>query len=289
MSSGYPTCVVKLTRSVRFACNSTAPDPDGFNQFGDNGYAGAPALSSFGRFDELEVSCSGTVDPVLQYLIDIKAVDRAVRHTVIPILSAAFHRANSSAPSDTRGWPGSVMADFMPPLAAALGGLLHQVVWKLTPFMSLSMHTPNPSQPAVALLRQRFEFAASHRLHVPALSIEENRRAFGKCNHESGHGHNYIFEPCIELPVASAAIPLRVGELERIAKEVILDRFDHKYLNVDTPEFREGTGAVPSVENIAQVFFDLLAPAINSTGRGARLRSVTVWESDRTSATFPAD
>ncbi len=288
MSSGYPTSVVKLTRTVRFACNSTAPTPDGSSFFGDNGYAGAPALVELGRFDELEVSCSGTIDPVLQYLIDIKAVDRAVRHTVIPILSAAFHRERSGAHIARKEWPGSVMADFVPLLAAALGGLLHNVVWKLTPFMSLTMHTPNSAQRVVALLRQRFEFAASHRLHVPTLSIEENRRAFGKCNHESGHGHNYIFEPCVELPVGDA-VPLHVGELERIAKEVILDRFDHKYLNIDTAEFREGSGAVPSVENIARVFFELLAPRIDGTGRGAKLRSVTVWESDRTSATFPAE
>ena len=110
LSSGYPTCVVKLTRTVRFACNSTAPDPDGFSQIGDNGYAGTPALSGLGRFEELEVSCSGTVDPVLQYLIDIKAVDRAVRHSVSPILAAAFHRANSSASDPRRDWPGTVMA-----------------------------------------------------------------------------------------------------------------------------------------------------------------------------------
>lgn len=138
-----------------------------------------------------------------------------------------------------------------------------------------------------ALVAQKFEFAASHRLHVSSLSAEENRRAFGKCNHPNGHGHNYIFEPRVEVPVTGLGA-LRPGELEAIAKEAILDRFDHTYLNVDSIEFRDGTGLVPSVENIARVFYDLLSTRIEATGRGARLRDVTVWESERTSATYPA-
>lgn len=140
--------------------------------------------------------------------------------------------------------------------------------------------------PRVAVVGQRFEFAASHRLHVPTLSAEENRRAFGKCNHPNGHGHNYVFEPRVEVPV-DRVDALKPGELEAIAKETILDRFDHTYLNVDSVEFRDGSGLVPSVENIARVFYELLSPRIAATGRGARLREVTVWESERTSATFP--
>jgi len=144
-----------------------------------------------------------------------------------------------------------------------------------------------PDVERIALIAQKFEFAASHRLHVASMTEEENRRAFGKCNHPSGHGHNYVFEPRVEVPVATPGV-LREGELEAIAKEAILDRFDHTYLNVDSVEFRDGSGLVPSVENIAKVFFDLLAARIDATGRGARLRDVTVWESERTSATYPA-
>jgi 6-pyruvoyltetrahydropterin/6-carboxytetrahydropterin synthase len=71
--------------------------------------------------------------------------------------------------------------------------------------------------------------------------------------------------------------------------ETIIQRFDHKYLNVDTQEFRaEAGGLNPSVENIAKVCFDLLAPAIRRAAPGVELRSITVWETDRTSCTYPA-
>jgi len=47
-------------------------------------------------------------------------------------------------------------------------------------------------------------------------------------------------------------------------------------------------GLIPSVENIAMVCFELLRPEIDAQGRGARLRSVTVWETEKTSCTYPA-
>ncbi len=43
-------------------------------------------------------------------------------------------------------------------------------------------------------LTRRYRFAASHRLHAPALSEEENRLLYGKCNNPHGHGHNYVLE-----------------------------------------------------------------------------------------------
>jgi 6-pyruvoyltetrahydropterin/6-carboxytetrahydropterin synthase len=78
-----------------------------------------------------------------------------------------------------------------------------------------------------------------------------------------------------------------VATLERLADEVLLERFDHKHLNEDTTEFDPRRGGVnPSVENIAAVFFNLLAPAVAQAG--ATLEHLTVWETDRTSATYPA-
>jgi 6-pyruvoyltetrahydropterin/6-carboxytetrahydropterin synthase len=63
----------------------------------------------------------------------------------------------------------------------------------------------------------------------------------------------------------------------------VLDRFDHRHLNVDCVEFAELN---PSVENIAQVCHDLLSDEI--TAAGAALDHVTVWETAKTSATYPA-
>ncbi|HYE02205.1 MAG TPA: 6-carboxytetrahydropterin synthase, partial [Phycisphaerales bacterium] len=183
-----------------------------------------------------------------------------------------------------------VIRAFLPALGAALerlGGRLGAVVWRLSPYYRLEMETTAPDR---ALIRQQFELAASHRLHVPTLSAEQNRTLFGKCNNPKGHGHNYRVEPCVEVPVGEGtAAGFGLADLERITQRVLISRFDHTHLNEDMPEFSSRTGVNPSVENIAQVFFRLLAPAIKAeAGQAATLRSLTVWETDKTAATYPA-
>ena len=104
---------------------------------------------------------------------------------------------------------------------------------------------------------QKFEFCASHRLHNPDLSDEENRRIFGKCNNPRGHGHNY------ELQVTLIGAPDSTGrlvpttEFERIVSETIIEKFDHKNLNCELDEFKSVN---PSVENIARVIYQMLQP-----------------------------
>jgi 6-pyruvoyltetrahydropterin/6-carboxytetrahydropterin synthase len=265
-----------LTRTVRFAINPPAlrieptnPDP--------NGFAGTPSMRGLGRHYELNIRCDGDADPVTGYLIDIKQIDRTVRGSLIPIIQHACDTAPEFEP-----------ASLLPALARALREALPAaatVRWCLSPYYSLEMPT-RAAADARVLLRQKFDFAASHRLHVPSLSEEENRRRFGKCNHPGGHGHNYQCEPCVALAPQSARSAFTLQSLERLAETLIISRFDHKHLNTDTAEFRDGSGLNPTVENIARVCYDLLSPAILAAG--ADLRSVTVWETDRTSASYPA-
>lgn len=132
-------------------------------------------------------------------------------------------------------------------------------------------------------LAQQFEFAASHRLHVSHLSDAENREIFGKCNNEHGHGHNYRLEVAVEVkpPAKPDGAPsMSLPQLEEIVAETAIRRFDHKNLNVELPEFADRN---PSVENIAQVIFDLLNDPISAAG--GRLSHVTVWETAKTSCT----
>lgn len=221
------------------------------------------------------VTCRGELDPVAGYLIDIKAIDAAVRETLVPWAAEAHGRG----PFD----PCGVLASQVGPLARKLGGRLESVRWCLTPYSSWEIIVNRTQN---ALLRQKFDFAASHRLHIPGLSDQENTNLFGKCSRANGHGHNYQIEPCVEVAVdaegRSSFGPIR---LEEIVSSTILDRFDHTHLNLDSPEFSQPGGVNPTVENIAKVFFHLLEPAV-SRESGATLRSMTVWETDRTSATY---
>ena len=126
-------------------------------------------------------------------------------------------------------------------------------------------------------LSQKFEFSATHRLHNPQLSEEENRRTFGKCNNPHGHGHNYELQVTLAGTPDSNGLLIDVPAFERIVSSTVIDRFDHKNLNQELPEFRE---LVPTVENIAMTIYRLLKPQF--AGEGATLASVTVWETPKT-------
>ena len=268
--------MIRLKRTVRFTVNprELAP-PDGAWR---NGYAGSPAMRGLGTHYELHIECVGRPDPKTGYLINIKDVDLAARETVVPGIVRTFHESPTSEP-----------AEVLPPLCSALNesldGIVQGVRWNLTPTYSIEVEM---NEQNTVLLRQRFDFAASHRLHVSTLSDEENRHVFGVCNNLNGHGHNYQVEPCVSIDLSDASQPMSLADLEQVVGDTVIDRFDHKNLNVDTREFKDGEGVNPSVEHIARVCFGLLEPAIASRWSGARLRDVTVWETDRTSCTFPA-
>jgi 6-pyruvoyltetrahydropterin/6-carboxytetrahydropterin synthase len=270
--------VPEAPRSILSRCVRIVVNPGG-ESVGRNGYAGTPTPAGLPRFYEFEVRCIGRVDPVTGYLVDIKTVDRAVADTVAPWLRQACAERAGADP-----------AELLPEVVAALRGALPSQVlalrWRLTPYYSVEVET---SRPSTALIRQKFDFAASHRLNVSTLSEAENRALFGKCNNAAGHGHNYQVEPCVAVETGrNPAGAFGLADLERLTDEVIICRFDHKHLNTDTAEFSETGGVNPSVENIAAVFYRLLADAIAAQPKRAQLRSVTVWETDRTCATFPA-
>src|SRR5687767_15319500 len=109
------------------------------------------------------------------------------------------------------------------------------------------------------LTSKRFEFSAAHRYWNAAWSPERNREVFGKCTSEYGHGHNYVLEATVAGEVdAATGMVINVTELKRIVGHV-LEGFDHKHLNADTPWFRE---AQPTTENIVQVLWRLIAPEL---------------------------
>jgi 6-pyruvoyltetrahydropterin/6-carboxytetrahydropterin synthase len=91
------------------------------------------------------------------------------------------------------------------------------------------------SQP-IASLSRRYHFSASHRLHVDALSPEENRATFGKCNNPFGHGHNYVVEVTLSGHVdATTGMVTNLADLDGFARTNLIDLFDHANLNTLEP------------------------------------------------------
>ena len=105
-------------------------------------------------------------------------------------------------------------------------------------------------------LGRRYHFAASHRLHSPQLSEEENCRTFGKCNNPYGHGHNYTVEVLLSGKIdAATGMIANLADLDSFVEREVLAPFDHQSLNEDVPAFRE---RVPTTENLCVEIFGRL-------------------------------
>jgi 6-pyruvoyltetrahydropterin/6-carboxytetrahydropterin synthase len=102
---------------------------------------------------------------------------------------------------------------------------------------------------------RRYMISASHRLHSEALSVEENRNTYGKCNNPRGHGHNYIVEVLVGGVVSpETGMVVDMVALDEAVRTKVIDRFDHTNLNLD-PLFQN---RVPTTENLCRAVFGLL-------------------------------
>ena len=125
-------------------------------------------------------------------------------------------------------------------------------------------------------------FNAAHRLHNFNWSEEKNKTIFGLCNNPNFHGHNY------ELVVkVTGKVNLETGYvidmkiLSDVIKKNVLDRFDHKNLNLDTEEFKN---KIPTAENIAAVIWNILKEKIDE-----QLEiKVILYETERNFVEYPS-
>ena len=128
--------------------------------------------------------------------------------------------------------------------------------------------------PKMIQLTRTYEFAASHRLDAPGLSPEKNVELFGKCNNLHGHGHNYVLEVTVAgEPDPTSGMLVDLGELDQVVHAEIVDRYDHKNLNLDVPEF---VGKNTTSEVVALAIFERL-----ETKSPAKLARVRLWETAR--------
>ena len=92
-----------------------------------------------------------------------------------------------------------------------------------------------------------YQFSASHRLHAPQLSEEENRTLYGKCNNPYGHGHTYQVEVSARGPLDASGRAIDTARLDDLVREQVLSPFSHQDLNRDV-NFEQ---LVPTSENLA--------------------------------------
>jgi 6-pyruvoyltetrahydropterin/6-carboxytetrahydropterin synthase len=130
-------------------------------------------------------------------------------------------------------------------------------------------------------LSRKYTFCASHRLHSPALSDDENRAIYGKCNNPNGHGHNYEVELTVRGEVdAVTGRVVALEVLDGLAEEQVLAPLRHRNLNEEIDAFRI---AVPTTENLAfEVDRRLRSVWKRVFGdAGPSLERVRIWETER--------
>lgn len=125
-------------------------------------------------------------------------------------------------------------------------------------------------------------FNAAHRLNNPNWSDEKNKTFFGKCNNPNYHGHNYdLIVKVTGYVDEESGYLLDMKVLSDLLKENVIDKFDHRNLNLDTKEFAVLN---PTAENIAMVIFDLMRPHIATE----LALKVTLYETERNYVEYPA-
>ena len=133
----------------------------------------------------------------------------------------------------------------------------------------------------VAVFRKE-HFNAAHRLNNSTLSEAENVLLFGKCNNLNYHGHNYeLIVQVTGVPDEKSGYVMDMKVLSDLIKITVLDKFDHKNLNLDTIEFSQLN---PTAENIVIVIYNLLRAEIKIT-LDLKIR---LYETERNFVEYPA-
>ena len=260
--------MIHLTREIRFNLI-----PGGGQRPMTNSWGGWPTATVISPSLVMRCQLSGELEPDSGYLCNIKLIDDAIRERVVryfcdqDTLMSAEQMVRFAMNQIAEVFPGNCQVE--------------HVQLCVTPTLEYSIYRKD--DPMIQLTQQ-FEFSASHRLHNPSLSDEENQRIFGKCNNPHGHGHNYVLMITVEGDPADGGSVVPLEKFETTVKKKVIDLLDHKHLNVEVDAFRDRN---PSVENIAIVIWEMLESSIPNLGDGdARLAKVRVYETPKTWADY---
>ena len=136
---------------------------------------------------------------------------------------------------------------------------------------------------AISSLTRRVLFSAAHRYRRPDWTDEKNASTFGACAWPNFHGHSYVCDVTVAGPIdGTTGFVVDLGVLDRILKEQVRDRFDHRNINLDVPEFADGK-LVPTGENLARYIFEQVDRKLPKPASVVR---VTVGEDDSLSSTY---
>lgn len=201
----------------------------------------------------LEVTVAGRVDPTHGMVVNIKDIDDVLQDTIVSRYdqkSLNDEVAEFEGRATTTETIAQVIRDILKPLLPPRVALVNIRLYE-TPLLFVDVGDDEEVQ-----LTRVYEFSASHRLDVPAMSTEENVELFGKCNNLAGHGHNYILEVTVSgVPDTKTGMIADLGTIDEVVHAQVVDRYDHKHLNEDILEF---AGLNPTTEVLTKMIWTRL-------------------------------
>ncbi len=246
--------MVKLVRGLSFYID---PAKENLLCYGEGN-----SLSISQRPFTLWVTLGGAVDPESGFIVNVCLIDEIIQAS----LKQSPVKVQSSREILT--WAKQLLEE-------KLDGL---VVLECMLQLNDRLSILESQQETMLQVTKKYEVAAAHRLHNPNWDADKNWDIFGKCNNAEGHGHNYVVEVTV-APSEEKAAGLDMSDIDSVVNEHIVEPFDHKNLNVETPEFAELN---PTVENMCKVFWDKLEGKFSN----ATLTKVGIWETPKTYAEY---
>jgi len=254
---------MKISREVRFAL---LPN---YEEQISNSWSGWPTANQLVPRLSLITVVTGEPEKKSGYICNIKLIDDLVRNVITNDVIPSFDPTYAAERVLHQIFQQSCELWDVPGVAIFEQSLV------VTPYLKFSMSNDSP----MICVTQQFEFSASHRLHNPELSDQENRELFGKCNNPNGHGHNYVVELSLNRPTQNLQDGIDLPAFESKVKELVIDRLDHKHLNKDVDYFAKVN---PSVENIAIAIWGWL----NGQFGDDEIANVRVYETPKTWAEY---
>ena len=124
-------------------------------------------------------------------------------------------------------------------------------------------------------------FNSAHRLNNPNWTKEKNLSFYGKCNNPNFHGHNYDLEVTVTgYTNEESGYLIDMKKLSDTIKSEILDRYDHKNLNLDVDDFK---ALNPTAENISKVIYNRLRNKLDSKFE----LKIKLYETERNIVVYP--
>jgi 6-pyruvoyltetrahydropterin/6-carboxytetrahydropterin synthase len=143
----------------------------------------------------------------------------------------------------------------------------------------------------ICTLTRRVTFAAAHRYRRPDWDDATNLATFGRCAWPNFHGHSYTCDVTVGGPIDPATgFVADLGVLDEILRREVYERFDHRNINTDIPEFADGK-LIPTGEELAKFIFQRVDASLRAhpSRPAAQLRAVTIAEDQTLSATYAVD